>query len=171
MIQEKDINLNYPSTAFFTMSKKNYLSYVLHQKKVPSPKTVVIASEKASRSIEKNLETPIIARKIEEMQETERSLLNSQDDIQGFVEGVEYEEDVIIFQEYNEGDKYTCLVIEDEIVSLKDSSEDWKIDRNSLKYSNPSDRKLEIVKKAANGIGAPIAEVILRGEESLRHQP
>ncbi len=147
------------------MSKKNYLYYVLHQKNVPAPKTVVIASEKAARNIEKNLELPILAKKIEEMEQTEENKLETQEEIGNFVDGVEYEEDVIVLHEYIEGDKYKCLVIEDEVISLKDDSDGWKFDENSLKYSNPSENKIEIVKKAARNIGAPIAEVVLRGEK------
>lgn len=165
MIEEKNVRVNYPSTAFFTMSKKNYLYYVLHQKNVPAPKTVVIASEKAARNIEKNLELPILAKKIEEMEQTEENKLETQEEIGNFVDGVEYEEDVIVLHEYIEGDKYKCLVIEDEVISLKDDSDGWKFDENSLKYSNPSENKIEIVKKAARNIGAPIAEVVLRGEK------
>ena len=53
MIEEKGLNVNYPSIAFHIMSKKNYLAYVLSQKDINTPNRVVAASEKASRNIQK----------------------------------------------------------------------------------------------------------------------
>lgn len=165
IMEEKGVKTNYSSTAFFTMAKKNYLYYVLHEKGVPCPKTVVIASEKSARNIEKLIPTPVIARKMEELRETEKDILESSEEIEKFVEGVEYEEDLIIFQENSEGDKYKCLVLGNEVISLKDGSEGWKFDKNSLKYANPSDKKIKTVKKASKVIGTPIAEVTLRGNK------
>lgn len=165
MIQEENVTVNYPSTAFFTMAKKNYLYHVLHQKNVSAAKTVVIASGKSARNIEKVIDTPVIGRKLEELEETEKKKLEDEEEIRSFVEGVEYEEDLIIFHPYNDGDKYRCLVTEKQVIALKDSSEEWSFNRDSLKYSNPSDEETETVKKALSAIGAPIAEVVLRGGE------
>lgn len=163
--EEKNVKANQYSTAFYIMAKKNYLYYILHQKDIPAPKTAVIASDKSSRNIGKELETPVLARKLEELEETERKKLETEEEIYGFAEGSEYEEDVLILQEFNEGDKYRCLVIGDQVISLKDSSEDWKIDEDSLKYSNLSDTQKEIIQQTARKIGTSFAEVYLRGEQ------
>lgn len=165
MIEEQNVRANQYSTAFFIMAKKNYLYYILQQKDIPAPKTASIATEKAARNIEKELETPVIARKLEELEETERKKLETEDEIYGFAEGSEYEEDVLLFQEYSEEDKYRCLVIGDQVISLKDSSDDWKINEDSLKYSNLSDTQKKIVKEAARKIGISFAEIHLRGEK------
>lgn len=165
MIEEKNVSANQYSTAFYIMAKKNYLYYILHEKDIPAPKTAVIPTEKAARNIEKELETPVIARNLEELEETERKKLETEEEIHGFAEGSEYEEDVLIFQEYNEEEKYQCLVIGDQVISLKDSSEQWKIDEDSLKYSNLSDTQKEIVKQTAKKIGISFAEIHLRGEK------
>jgi len=111
------------------------------------------------------LETPVIARNLEELEETEIKKLETEKEIYGFAEGSEYEEDVLIFQEYNDEDKYKCLIIGEQVISLKDSSEDWKIDEDNLKYSNLSDTQKEIVKQTARKIGTSFAEIHLRGEK------
>jgi glutathione synthase/RimK-type ligase-like ATP-grasp enzyme len=165
MIEEKNVRANQFSTAFYIMAKKNYLYYILHEKEIPAPKTAVIATEKAARNIEKELETPVIARKLEELEETERKKLETEEEIYGFAEGSEYEEDVLIFQEYSEQEKYKCLVIGEQVISLKDSSEGWKIKEDNLKYSNLSDTQKEIVKQTAKKIGTSFAEIHLRGEQ------
>lgn len=165
MIEEKNVNANQFSTAFYIMAKKNYLYYILHDENIPAPKTAAIATEKAARNIEKELDTPVIARKLEELEETERKKLETEEEIYGFAEGSEYEEDVLLFQEYNDDDKYKCLVIGEQVISLKDSSEGWKIDEDNLKYSNLSDTQKEIVKQTARKIGISFAEIHLRGEQ------
>jgi len=171
MIEEKKVKANQYSTAFFIMAKKNYLYYILHQKDMPAPKTAVIASEKASRNIEKELETPVIGRKLEELEETEQKKLETEDEIYGFAEGSEYEEDILILQEYDNKEKYRCLVIGDQVISLKDSSEGWKINEDNLKYSNLSDTQKKIVKDTARKIGTSFTEIHLRGEKVFDIKP
>lgn len=170
-IEEKDINVNYPSTAFFVMAKKNYLYYVLHQRNISAPKTVAVASEKATRNVEKELKGPLIARKLEELEENERKKLDEVNDIQDFAEGSEYEEDVLLFHEYTNADKYRCLVIGDNIISLQDTSEDWRFYEDSLQYSNLSSDQKELVIDAVKAVGTPYAEVVLRGNEVFDINP
>lgn len=165
MIEEKNVTANQFSTAFYIMAKKNYLYYILHEKEIPAPKTAVIATEKATRNIEKELEMPVIARKLEDLEETERKSLETKEEVYGFAEGSEYEEDVLIYQEYSEEDKHKCMVIGDQIISLKDSSEGWKIDEDNLKYSNLSDTQKEIIKQTTKKIGTSFAEITLRGDK------
>ncbi len=165
MIVEKGVRTNHTSTGFFIAAKKNYLYYVLHEKNIPAPKTVVIATDKASRNIEKELRGPLIARKLESLEESETKKLDTVQDITEFAEGSEYDEDILLFHEYNSGDKYRCLVAEDQIISLKDRSEGWRFDEDSLSYSNISDRQREVIKKSSKALGTPVIEVKMRGEE------
>lgn len=165
MIEEKGIPTNYTSTGFFIMAKKNYLYYTLHQKDIQAPKTVVVATEKAARNTEKELKGPLIGRRLENLQETETQKLDEVNQIQSFTEGAEYEEDIILFHEYNKEDKYKCLVAGDTIISAKDDSDGWQFSNESLKYSNISDTQTERVKQTVKRIGTPIAEVLLRGDE------
>lgn len=171
MIEEKNISVNQPSTAFFIMAKKNYLYHVLHQKGIPGPRTAVMATEKAARNIEKEIQAPLIARKIEGLKQVESKKLEETGEIHGFAEGSEYEEDILIFQEYSDAEKFKCLVIGDQVISLKDSSDSWKIQDDSLKYSNLSDDQEEIVRQTAEKIGTSFAEVCLRGQEIYDMNP
>lgn len=164
MAEERDIKVNYPSTGFFIMSKKNYLYYILHEKNIPAPKTVVVASEKAGRNIERELEPPVIGRHIEDYAETETKKLEDGEAIQGFIEGVEYEEDVLLFHEVKEGDKYRCLVAGDQIISVKEGDDGWNFSSENLKYSNISDTQKEVVQKTVEKIGTDVAEILLIGE-------
>ncbi len=164
MAEEAGIAVNYPSTAFFIMAKKNYLYYVLHEQDIPAPKTVVVASEKAGRNVQKQLDTPMIGRHIEDFDETETKMLETNEDVQGFIEGVEYEEDLLIFHEPLAGDKYRCLVAGDQIISVKESGEGLSFTGEGLKYSTISDTQKEIVQKTVKKIGTPIAEILLVGE-------
>ena len=146
MIVEKGVRTNHTSTGFFIAAKKNYLYYVLHEKNIPAPKTVVVATDKASRNIEKELRGPLIARKLESLEESETKKLDTVQDITEFAAGPEYDEDILLFHEYNSGDKYRCLVAGDQLISLKDRSEGWRFDEDSLSYSNISDIQREVIK-------------------------
>lgn len=170
-IEEMGVQTNYPSTAFFIMAKKNYLYHVLHQRDIPSPKTAVIADEKAVRNIENHLRGPLIARKLKNLEEVEKTMIDEVKDIKKFSEGLEYGENLLIFSEYTKGDKYKCLYAGGDIISLKDTSEDWKFDNDSLKYSSlPSDLQ-ETVKKTCQQIGTPIAELVIRGDKIVDIKP
>jgi len=171
MMEEAGLTVNYPSTAFFIMAKKNYLYYVLHEQNIPAPNTVVVASEKAGRNVEKELETPIIGRHIEDYDETESRKLENSEDIQDFIAGVEYEEDILIFHEELEGDKYRCLVAGDQVISVKEGSEGQDFTGENLKYSTISDSQDEIVQKTSKKIGTPIAEILLVGEQVYDMNP
>lgn len=164
-IEEKEIPVNNYSTAYFTSAKKNYLYYVLSKRGIPCPETVSVASEKAARNIGDHLDFPVVGRRLEELKETEKRKLESEDEVQSFSEGTEYEEDVILFQELNPETKYRCLVIQDEIISLKEPSNSWKFKAENLKYSNISDTQTEIIENACRSIGLKVAEILIRGEE------
>mgnify|MGYP000299941782 CR=1 FL=1 len=162
IIEEKGLKTNYPSTAFFIMSKKNYLYHVLHEKKVPSVKTAVIASEKASRNIESELKGPLIARRFDEDLENERTKLSTVEEINEFADGIDHGNKFVVFHELNRGDKYRCLVCGDSCISLMDNSDDWDFSKDNLQYHSISKDQKEIVMKARKAIGTPVAEVLLR---------
>lgn len=170
-IEEKNIALNYSSTAFFIMAKKNYLYPVLHEKDLPVPKTAVIADEKAARNMEDHLKGPLLARKFEELNEIEKTLIETVEDIHGFAEGVDYGENVIIFSELSKGDKYRCLVAGDKVISLQDTSDGWRIKEDDLTYSGISNDLKDIVRSAAYAIGTDVAEILLRDGQIVDANP
>ncbi|MFB6180892.1 MAG: hypothetical protein ABEJ93_03365 [Candidatus Nanohalobium sp.] len=171
LIEERNISLNYYSTAFFTMAKKNYLCHVLNNKEVPTPASAAIADEKAARSLEKHLKGPLIGKKFQNFREVESAKLDTVEDIKSFSKGVEYGENIMVFKEFSEGDKYRCLVAGDQIVSLKDDSEGWKFKEDNLSYSNTSNEIKDNVRIAANAIGTEIAEVLVRSGEVVDINP
>lgn len=171
MIEEKAIRLNYPSTAFFIMSKKNYLYHVLHEKDIPAPKTAVIADEKAVRNMENHLKGPLVARKFDGLVETESTKIDTVDEIHEFADGVDYGDNIIVFNELRKGDKYRCLVADDTIISLEDSSDGWRVKEENLNYSSLSSDLKETVRRAAKVIGTNTAEVVLRDGKVVDANP
>ncbi|MFB6204062.1 MAG: RimK family alpha-L-glutamate ligase [Candidatus Nanohaloarchaea archaeon] len=165
MIEEMGVRLNYPSTGFFIMSKKNYLYHVLHEKDVPAPKTAVVATEKASRNIERHIKGPLVARKFDESVETEKTRLETVEEIQEFAEGIDRGNQFVLFQELRSGDRYRCLVAGDSVISLADNSEGWQFSDDNLQYHTVSQEKKETVLKTRKAIGTPVAEVLLRGDK------
>ncbi|MFB6100117.1 MAG: hypothetical protein ABEK16_02485 [Candidatus Nanohalobium sp.] len=171
MIEEKAIPVNYSSTSFFAMAKKNYLYYVLHEKNVSAAKTAVVADEKAARNLENHIKGPLIARKFEDLAEVEKKKIDTVEGIGAFTEGVDYGENFLLFQEYSEGGKYRCLVAGDEVISLEDISEGWELSDENLRYANvPGDVK-EMVLDAKNALGARVAEVLVRDQEIVDLNP
>lgn len=171
MIEEKGIKVNYPSTAFFIMSKKNYLYHVLHEKDVPAPKTAIIADEKAARNMENHLKGPLFARKFDGLVETESTKIDTVEGIHEFAEGVDYGDSIIIFNELRTGEKYRCLIADDTIISLEDNSDGWRVKEENLNYSSLSNDLKETVQRAANVIGTNTAEVVLRGGKVVDANP
>ena len=171
MMEEQGVALNYPSTGFFIMAKKNYLYHVLHEKNLPAPKTVVVAAEKAVRNVEKHLRGPLIARRFDNLKETEHTKIDEVEQISEFAEGLDYDQSLLIFSEYRKGDKYRCLVAGDSVLTLKDTSESWEVGEEGLKYANPPKDLKETARKTRESIGTNIAEVIIRGEEVIDVEP
>lgn len=165
IIEEKGIAVNCPSTAFFIMSKKNYLYHVLHEKNVSAVRTAVIASEKAVRNIERELKGPLVARRFDDEIETERTRLETVEEIQEFADGIDRGNKFVVFHELRKGDKYRCLVIGDTCISLADNSEDWDFSDDNLKYHSVSQERRETAIKARKTIGTSVAEVMIRGDK------
>lgn len=171
MLGEHGLGLNYSGMAFFIMAKKNYLSYVLHQKNVAAPETVSLASEKASRNVQEHLDFPVVARKYDEMKLVESNLIEEQDQLAELAEGIEYGEDMVLLQEYMEGDKYRIFYCDGVVASLEDRTEGWRISSDSLQYSNVSSEIRDEVKKAMDRIGARYGEVLVRSGEIVDINP
>lgn len=171
IMEEHGLELNYSSTAFFTMAKKNYLYYVLHEKNVESPKTVSVASEKATRNIDQELKFPVIGRKFDNLEEMETSKLEDMEEVKEFAEGIEYEENILLFQKSTEGEKYRVMVAGDTVISLVDESDGWKIGKENLKYSTLPKNLVEKVRNTQNVIGTSVAEVLLKGEKVIDVNP
>ncbi len=163
VLEEHNMNLNYPSTAFFTMAKKNYLYYVLHQKNVSAPKTAAISSEQAARNIEREMNAPLIARRFKNLKENDRKIVEKAGEIQDFARGLEHGDSFILFHQYLSGDKYRCLVTGDEVIALADETDGFEVGKNNLKYTNLPEDIRQTAKQAVNAIGAPIAEVLVIG--------
>lgn len=164
IMEEAGVQTNYPSTGFFTMAKKNYLYYVLHQKDINAPNTAVVAAEKAARNIERELKGPILARRLDDLQEVEHQRLEQVDDIYDFASGTEYDDQLLIFHEYHSGDKYRCLVVGDRVISLEDQTDDPWFTTDDLRYSTPPTEVQDLVLEATQAIGAPVAEVLVIGD-------
>ena len=162
IIEEKGVALNYSSTAFFTMSKKNYLYHVLKERELPSPNTAVVADEKAARNLENHLKGPLEAKRFNNLSKVESTKIDTVEAIQDFAEGAEYGEQILIFNELRKGDKYRCLVAGDNVISLQDDSEGWKFSDENLKYSSISSELREVVEQAAEALGTNVAEIKLR---------
>lgn len=171
MIEEKGLELNYPSTGFYIVSKKNYLYNVLHEKNVDSPKTVVISSEKAARNLEKELELPVIGKRFDNFKQAEMKKIEEHDEIQGFVEGEEYGESLFVFQEHHEGEKYRCMVAGETVISLKDKTDDWKIRKDNLHYSSMSQDLEDKVISTTKKIGIPVCEVLVQNKQIVDIKP
>ncbi len=162
IIEEKGIEVNYPSTGFFIMSKKNYLYHVLHEKEIPATRTVVVASEKASRNVERSIQGPLLARKFDEDVEIERAKLEAVEEIGEFCDGIDRGNMFVLFQKINTGDRYRCLVTPDSVISLADNSEGWDFSTDNLQYHTISQEKKQIVRDTRKAIGTNVAEVLLR---------
>lgn len=171
IIEEKGLTINYPSTAFFIMSKKNYLYHVLHEKDISAPKTAVIADEKAARNMEKHLKGPLVAKKFDGLVKAESTKIDTVEDIHEFAEGVDYGDHIIIFNELRIGEKYRCLVAGDTIISLKDNSDTWRIKKKNLNYSSISSDLKKTVQQATNVIGTNTAEILVRDGKVVDANP
>ena len=171
IIEEKDVALNYSSTAFFTMSKKNYLYHVMQEKDIPAPKTAVIADEKAARNLESHVKGPLVARKFNGLSEVESTKIDTVEEIQEFAEGVEYGDSILVFNELRKGEKYRCLVAGDTVISLEDTSDGWRISSENLKYSSLSSDLRQVVEDTTSSLGTETAEILLRGGNVIDINP
>jgi len=165
MVEEKGIRTNYSSTSFFIMAKKNYLYYILHEQQIPTPKTVTLADEKAGRNIERELDYPLVGRRIENLEPHESQKLENEEELKTFLDGIEYDDEVIILQEHEETEKYRCLVAGEQIISVKEDDDNWKFSEKNLKYSTISDNQKKIVTNVVKKIGTNVAEVLLKGQK------
>ncbi|PSG99624.1 MAG: hypothetical protein BRC28_03725 [Nanohaloarchaea archaeon SW_4_43_9] len=154
-IEEKEIPVDNYSTAYFTAAKKNYLYYILNKRGIESPATISVAAEKAVRNIDKHLEFPIIGRKLEDLEETEKNFY------QTLIAPIKFSALELKKTRY----WYRCLFIEGEVISLKEGSKGWDFTGKNLKYSNLDNSQKELVRETCESIGLKITEVLIRGNK------
>lgn len=171
IMEENHISMNHSSAAFFSMAKKNYLYYVLHEKNIEAPETVSVASEKAVRNIDQELDFPVAGRLFKDLEEAETAELENIEQVEEFAEGINYGEDFLLFQEITEGDKYRCLATRESIISLKDSSESWKVKEGNLSYSNIPKELEELAEKTRRVLGSAVAEILIEDGKVIDVNP
>lgn len=171
IIEEKGIKTQNPALGFYITAKKNYLYYVLEQKDVPMPDTVIAASEKSAKNIERYIKTPLIAKRYKDNQLAESAKLEDGEEVKEFAEGTSYGEDIVIFQEEVEGEKYKVFYAAGNLISLKDKTDDWRVSDEKLQYSNLSNELEETVESTMKSIGTEYGEVIIKGGKVVDVRP
>lgn len=171
ILEEQGFRTNHPSIGFYITAKKNYLYYVLEQKDVPMPKTVIAASEKSAKNIDRHIELPVIAKRYEDNQLEESKKLEEQQEVEEFAEGTHYGEDILIFQDETEGDKYKVFYAAGNIISLEDKTEGWRVSEDKLQYSNLSNELEELVENTMSSIGTRYGEVVIKGGKVIDVNP
>ncbi|WEL19875.1 hypothetical protein [Candidatus Nanohalococcus occultus] len=171
ILEEKGITTNYPSIGFYITAKKNYLYYVLEQKDISIPETVIAASENSAKNVTRYLELPIIAKRYEENQLEESARLEDEQEAKEFAEGTDYGEDILIFQEETGDEKYKVFYANGNLISLKDKTEGWRVSDEKLQYSNLSNELEELVETTMKSIGTEYGEVILKGGKVIDVKP
>lgn len=170
---EKRLELNLNSISSYILSKKQYLYKVLNEKDVPIPKTVVIGSKKSVSGV-KSLEYPLVGRMYEGFEKREMELLEDKDGLESFAEPMESGEEIIILQEKVDGDVFDCLVIGDEVISLKlTDNGDWKLRAgkcNEKYHKAPSEVK-KIALEGRKSVGANVCRIKVVGDKIVNMSP
>lgn len=170
---EKELQSNLDSTSSYILVKKQYLYKVLNERDVPIPQTVVIGSPKSVSAI-KNLNYPAVGRIYEGFKEREKEVLHNKDEVKNFAEPVEYGEEVSVLQDFVEGDVFDCLVIGDEVVSLKLSNEGkWSLPsgESKEKYYKVSSEVRNLAVKARKAIGPKVCRVKIVEDKVVNMSP
>lgn len=170
---EKDINTNLDSISSYILSKKQYLYKVLSEKNIPMPNTVIAGSERSASGV-KELNFPIVARRFQGFKKREMSLLSDEEELEDFSRTTEYGKELLIFQEFVEGDVYKCLIIGDEVVSIKLENEgEWNLRTKNAneKYYNVSSEMKELAVEASNAIGAKVCRAKIVGDKIVDMRP
>lgn len=162
-VLNRDLRMNLDPTALFILSKKSYLHQVLEEKRAPTPATAVISTKKGCSRVSDELDFPLVGKKFEGFVRKDMTLMETEDELDSFVEHMDHGSHVLVLQEQVEGDVYDCLYIDGEVISLKLEDDDWRKRRDRAKqsyHSIPSELE-ETVVDAAESIGAAICRVRL----------
>ncbi|MCJ7428815.1 MAG: hypothetical protein MUP66_00320 [Candidatus Nanohaloarchaeota archaeon QJJ-5] len=163
-IQDHHIQTNMDSTALFLMMKRHYLFHVLHQRDVNIPQTIAFSTEKALTEIEDDIEFPAVAKMYEQFTSAGMKTIDDSDDLHSFAQSANHEENVIILQEYVDGDVYDVLYIDGDLVSLELEGDAWHLDNNDkIQYSKLSTEQSKAVNETAQAIGTKMCRVRLIG--------
>lgn len=172
MLEEEGVTTINPSLAFYVMAKKNYLQFILQNRGIPSPDTVVAASENAAKNATRHLEKPLVAKRYRENEVTESKIIESEgESVEEFAEGTEYGSELVLFQQKVEGEKYRAFYASGNKIPLKDPSESWEFSREKLQYSSMPSDVSEKVDRVMESIGARYGEVVLRGKKVVDLRP
>jgi len=170
---EKNISTNLNSLSLYMMIKKQYLYKVLNEKSINIPKTVAVGSEKSAKGIE-GLDYPAVGRKYVGFEKKDMNLLENQEEMINFAGSIEYGKESAIIQELAYGEVFDCLVIGDEVISLKLSDEgDWDLQAGECteKYHKaPSDIK-ELVRETGKSVGMKVCRVKVVGGKVVNVHP
>lgn len=164
---EKNMRSNLDSTSSYILTKKQYLYKVLKEKNIPAPKTVTAGSENSAIGV-KELEFPIVARRFKGFQKREMSLLSGKDELKDFSKSAKYGKEVLIFQEFVDGEVFDCLVVGDEVISINlNNNGEWHLRAGSAneKFYNISSDLKNLVVDAREAIGANVCRTKIVGDK------
>ena len=169
-IQDLNVPTNHSANGFFTMSKDNYLAYVLNQKDVPSPNMVVCYSEKSSRNLSNHLDYPVVAKRIVSNKTESTKILTGDEDAQEFAsEGGK--DTLSMFYELNRGKKYRLLLTSEFEATIEEKGQEQVFTGEDLQYSTAPKQVQETARKAKRAVGAKICEVKIRNGEVTDMKP
>lgn len=170
---EKEMSTNLDSTSSYILTKKQYLYKVLNERGISIPKTVTAGSEKSASGIS-DMEFPLVARRFRGFKKREINLLEGKKEMKDFSKTTEYGKEMLIFQEFVEGEVFDCLVIGDNVISIKLSDEgEWNLTagESNEKYYNISSDLKELAVKTRKAIGAKVCRTKIVGDKIVDMSP
>lgn len=162
LLQERHIPCNVDASSFFIMTKKHYLLEVLEEHGVPLPPTVALSTEKGLTKAEEELDFPLMAKMYDGFQRVDITKIEDVGELKTFAEHAEHGKNVVIAQEFLEGDVYDALYMDGDIVSTEVEG-GWKTDteNRSYTYHSLSSDQQDVVQRAAEAIGTALCRVKL----------
>lgn len=162
----KDVNTSIDGTSFYIISKKPYLFKVLQEKNVNIPLTYVVPSRKSAKGIEDDLGEKIVYTEYERYNKTDIKLIEDKKEVQTYTENLDSTDKYAILQEYIEGEVFSCLYIDGDIISTKITGDYWRLspsEEYSERYHSLSNNLEEVVRNTADAIGANLFSVRIVG--------
>ncbi|MFP4115619.1 MAG: hypothetical protein ACLFTQ_00225 [Candidatus Aenigmatarchaeota archaeon] len=164
---EKNVRSNLDSLSAYILTKKQYLYKVLNEKNVNTPNAVSLGSKKGLKGMT-SLDYPVVARKYTGFIKKDSNLLENKEEAENFMGSLDYGKESVILQELAYGEVFDCLVIGDEVISIKMTDEGrWDLQEgecNEKYHKAPSDIK-DLVQKARLSIGAKVCRVKVVGNK------
>lgn len=175
LLQERHIPCNVDASAFFIMTKKHYLLEVLEEHNVLHPPAVVISTEKGVTKAEEELDFPLMGKMYDGFQRVDITRIEDASDLKAFAEHAEHGTNIVVAQEFLNGDVYDALYLDGDIVSVEVDG-GWKTpqENRSFTYHSLSSDQQDVVRKAAEAIGTRMCRVklvedtVIQMESNLR---